>query len=130
MCSILDPNAPIKRMIPSQKREDQAKWVSRGLIRQAPKTAEEVKIEIETELWTHQLRRSAARDVRVEARQKEIEAEEARLKRRGGRKKADRKMLSAEEVEAARKRRIESEKAVRDEEEVRSREERSDELEM
>lgn len=104
-------------------REDQAKWVTRTLIRQAPKTAEEVKIELETAAWTLQLRRSAARDQRVEARLKEIEAEEARLKRRGGRKKADRKMLSAEEVEAARKRRIEAEKAIRDEEERKKKEE-------
>ena len=46
VCSVLDPNAPVLKMVPSQKREEQAKWVTRTLIRQAPKTAEEVRAEI------------------------------------------------------------------------------------
>lgn len=123
ICAVENPNAPVHKMIASTKRDEIAKWVPRGLIRQAPKSAEEMKIEQDMELWTAQLRRSAARDARVEARLKEIEAEEARLKRRGGRKKASRKTLSAEEVAAARQRRMNAEKAARDEEERKKKEE-------
>lgn len=122
VCSVENPLAPIKKMIPSTKKEDIAKWQPRGLLRQAPKTAEEVRIEKEMEMWTFQLKRSAASDARTEARNKIKDAEIARLKRRGGRKKAERKTLSAEEVAAARKRRVESEKAIRDEEERKKKE--------
>lgn len=122
VCSVENPLAPIMKMIPSTKKEDIAKWQPRGLLRQAPKTAEEVRIEREMEMWTFQLKRSAASDARTEARNKIKDAEIARLKRRGGRKKAERKTLSAEEVAAARKRRVESEKAIRDEEERKKKE--------
>ena len=123
VCSVENPLAPIKKMIPSTKKEDVMKWQPRGLLRSAPKTAEEVRIEIEMEAWTMQLKRSAMRDSRVEERLRVQEAEEARMKRRGGRKKAEKKSLSAEEVAAARKRRVDAEKAIRDEEERKKKEE-------
>jgi len=73
--------------------------------------------------WKAQLGRARERDGRALQRSKEAEAAEARRRRRGGRKKAERKALSAEEVERARGRRVEAEKAGRDDEERKRKEE-------
>jgi len=112
-----------KRGVPSKNRSEIEKWVTRGLLRQVPKSAEEIKEEQQEENWVMQLRRARDRDERGAQRQKQWEAEQARLKRRGGRKKAERKSMSADEVAAARARRVSAEKAIRDDEERKKKEE-------
>ena len=119
----LNPSAPSSRFVPSGAFADGAKFVRRGLLRQKPKSVEEVRAEMEEAAWKAQLGRARERDGRALQRSKEAEAAEARRRRRGGRKKAERKALSAEEVERARGRRVEAEKAGRDDEERKRKEE-------